>query len=79
MKNLLYTLLAMGTAAYALSPVDLVPDIFVGVGWVDDILIILFAANRLYKHFKKKEQKEETKKGKTVEIDFKDIDDDQID
>ncbi|MBL8231053.1 MAG: DUF1232 domain-containing protein [Bryobacterales bacterium] len=28
-------------AAYGLSPVDAVPDVFVGVGWVDDLIVLM--------------------------------------
>ena len=27
--------------AYAVSPYDLIPDFFVGVGWVDDIIVLI--------------------------------------
>ncbi|MFO7461091.1 MAG: DnaJ domain-containing protein [Desulfatiglandales bacterium] len=30
-------------AAYALSPIDLVPDFLVGIGWLDDLALIGFA------------------------------------
>lgn len=30
-------------AAYGLSPVDAVPDVFVGIGWLDDLIVILAA------------------------------------
>ncbi len=29
--------------AYVLSPYDLFPDIFIGVGWIDDILALILA------------------------------------
>ncbi|MEZ5402686.1 MAG: DUF1232 domain-containing protein [Bryobacteraceae bacterium] len=31
------------TAAYAVSPIDLIPDVFFGIGWLDDLVVILVA------------------------------------
>jgi uncharacterized membrane protein YkvA (DUF1232 family) len=33
-------LLALGTLLYILSPVDLVPDLLPGLGWLDDIVVL---------------------------------------
>jgi uncharacterized membrane protein YkvA (DUF1232 family) len=35
--------LAIATAAYALSPIDLIPDFIPGLGYLDDLLIVPFA------------------------------------
>ncbi|APW71848.1 DUF1232 domain-containing protein [Sphingopyxis sp. MG] len=43
-------LLAVAVAAYALSPIDLIPDFIPLLGWIDDLLIVpigLWAVRRL--------------------------------
>ena len=43
-------LLAVAVAAYALSPIDLIPDFIPVLGWLDDLLIVplgLWAVRRL--------------------------------
>jgi len=35
----------VGIVAYVISPIDLMPDFIVGLGWIDDILIATFAVN----------------------------------
>lgn len=37
------------TIAYVIMPVDAIPDIILGVGWLDDITIVTFALSRLRK------------------------------
>ncbi len=37
---LLVRLLALAVAAYALSPIDLIPDFVPVLGWLDDLLIV---------------------------------------
>lgn len=39
--------LAMGTLAYVVSPIDLLPDVIPVVGQVDDIILLVFALNHL--------------------------------
>ncbi|MBU0899588.1 DnaJ domain-containing protein [bacterium] len=36
-------ILILGTILYILSPVDIIPDFFIGVGWLDDIAILITA------------------------------------
>ena len=31
-------------AAYTLSPIDVIPDVIVGIGWVDDLIVLGFTA-----------------------------------
>ncbi len=33
-------LLALAAGLYAISPIDLVPDVLVGIGWLDDLLVV---------------------------------------
>jgi uncharacterized membrane protein YkvA (DUF1232 family) len=43
-------LLALGVGAYALSPIDLIPDFIPVLGWLDDLLIVplgLWAVRRM--------------------------------
>ncbi|VAW15500.1 hypothetical protein MNBD_ALPHA12-624 [hydrothermal vent metagenome] len=37
--------LMVGIVAYVISPIDLMPDFLVGLGWIDDILLVTFAVN----------------------------------
>jgi uncharacterized membrane protein YkvA (DUF1232 family) len=40
--------ISLGIAgAYAISPIDLVPDVIPLVGWADDVLIVMFAIDSL--------------------------------
>lgn len=52
-KSKLYLLIAwliMGLAIlYGVSPFDLIPDAFLGVGWIDDIGVLGFALYNLIK------------------------------
>lgn len=41
MQTLIRILLYLAILLYLLSPVDLVPDLFPGLGWVDDLLLVL--------------------------------------
>ena len=34
--------LIVGSLLYFIMPIDLVPDYIVGIGWVDDIIILVF-------------------------------------
>lgn len=36
-------LVAIGAAAYGISPVDIIPDVVPVVGWADDVGVILAA------------------------------------
>lgn len=45
--------LAFGVAAYALSPIDLIPDFIPVLGWLDDLLIVplgLWIVRRMIPH-----------------------------
>lgn len=45
---------------YVLSPIDLIPDFLVGIGFLDDITLTFFALTRLFKEvdkFKEWQQK----------------------
>lgn len=41
--NLRAIITGLMTAAYAVSPVDLVPDVLFGIGWLDDLIVIVMA------------------------------------
>ena len=40
-------IVAAGVAAYALSPIDLIPEVIPVVGWADDVVVIMFAIDAL--------------------------------
>jgi uncharacterized membrane protein YkvA (DUF1232 family) len=44
--------LAMAVAAYALSPIDLIPDWIVPIGWTDDLLVVTLAWNTVKKELR---------------------------
>ncbi|MGL4573165.1 MAG: YkvA family protein [Burkholderiaceae bacterium] len=33
-------LMVVGAALYLLSPIDVIPDVLVGIGWVDDLAVV---------------------------------------
>jgi uncharacterized membrane protein YkvA (DUF1232 family) len=39
--------LAAAALAYGVSPIDLVPDFIPVVGWIDDVIVVAFAVDRL--------------------------------
>jgi hypothetical protein len=43
-------------ALYALSPIDLVPDFLLGIGWLDDLALIGFAGYYFFYRRRKEEQ-----------------------
>lgn len=38
---------ALGALAYFISPIDMIPDMLVGVGWIDDMAVLTGAAAAL--------------------------------
>ena len=51
-----YILLCLAALAYLLSPVALIPDFALGLGQIDDIILLVLVflqAKRAYKKFKK--------------------------
>jgi DnaJ like chaperone protein len=49
LRKILFTILGL---SYALFPYDLLPDFFVGVGWIDDIIVLIILW-KLLQRFKK--------------------------
>ncbi|MEZ5352848.1 MAG: DUF1232 domain-containing protein [Bryobacteraceae bacterium] len=41
--NIRAVIAAVMTAAYAVSPIDIVPDVLFGIGWIDDLIVIAMA------------------------------------
>jgi len=41
MQNLVTFLLLLAALLYLLSPLDVVPDVFPGLGWLDDLLLVI--------------------------------------
>lgn len=63
-----FKLIPLVAVLYALSPVDLIPDVFLGLGQVDDVVLILIAlqlfsslANNFINRLPHKAQKSTTK------------------
>jgi uncharacterized membrane protein YkvA (DUF1232 family) len=56
---------------YFLSPFDLIPDPILGIGWVDDLVILIFSLSKLVEVLEKyaveKEQPRRSNDGVTVE------------
>lgn len=55
-------LILIGTIFYLCSPLDLLPDVLLGLGWCDDLGLIAFAVKHFYNKFwakKKPEEREE--------------------
>ncbi len=46
---------------YLLSPIDLIPDFIIGIGFLDDITIAFFALSRLFKEVDKFREWEQQK------------------
>ena len=38
-------IIMLAVAVYLFSPVDIIPDFLVGLGWVDDVLLVSLASN----------------------------------
>ncbi len=39
----------VAVAIYLFSPIDIIPDFLVGLGWIDDVLLVSLAANWIIK------------------------------
>ncbi len=78
MSKWIYTLILLAVGAYVLSPVDLVPDFFIGLGWLDDAALIALLFRGIYLYNRAKKIKNTTNKTNQddapIEVDFKDID-----
>jgi DnaJ like chaperone protein len=49
LRKILFTILGLG---YAFCPYDLLPDFFVGVGWIDDIIVLIVLWKMLQRYQK---------------------------
>ena len=61
----------LATVIYVFSPIDIVPDLLLGLGQLDDLGVIVLgviSANKIYKYFKAK--KSNTASNKDVVIFF---------
>lgn len=38
-------LVMIAVVAYVISPIDFLPDVFAGIGWIDDALLLAFAVD----------------------------------
>ncbi|HTO15530.1 MAG TPA: DUF1232 domain-containing protein [Edaphocola sp.] len=59
-------LLFVFTLAYLIWPLDIVPDFIIGLGWIDDIIIFAFAADRMEEELIKYQQFKNANQGKPV-------------
>jgi len=39
----------LGVVIYLFSPIDIIPDFLIGLGWIDDVLLVTLAANWIIK------------------------------
>ena len=44
-------LILIGTIFYLISPLDLLPDVFLGLGWCDDLGLLAFTIKHFYSKF----------------------------
>ncbi|MFZ5353189.1 MAG: YkvA family protein [Bacillota bacterium] len=68
-------LLFIGSALYMLLPVDIVPDFIIGVGWLDDIAVLIFIWNAIrqeLKDYSVSSSIEKLRKAKVINIKKKD-------
>lgn len=54
-----YLVFALGII-YVFFPADLIPDVFIGLGWVDDGVVLLFLYRQLKKELDKYNERENT-------------------
>ncbi len=78
MKKLLYIVIILAVAAYVLSPVDFIPDVFLGFGWIDDAALIAIAMRIFYIIKRKSIIKKAKQNGEEpIEVDFKNTEDEE--
>lgn len=75
-------LLVIGALIYVFSPLDLIPEIVLGIGLVDDIVLFVFLitmiSDELDRYIDDKEDDiVENKYGKVIEVDFQRVEDEE--
>ena len=71
--------IVLATIIYVFSPIDIVPDLFLGLGQLDDLGVIVFgvmAGNRIYNYFKNKKSGVSSPNDVIVDVESKDVQDD---
>ncbi|HZY72243.1 MAG TPA: YkvA family protein [Edaphobacter sp.] len=71
-------LMLIGTLFYLISPLDVLPDVFIGLGWCDDLGLIAFAVRHFYNKFWANKEPEEMPRGPRERVTHHE-DDDAID
>jgi uncharacterized membrane protein YkvA (DUF1232 family) len=72
LKHPKYKWLVIGlTLVYLISPIDLIPDVFLGLGQVDDAAIILMLVTELFRNYLDKNKGSESARGDTVDAEFR--------
>lgn len=59
-------LLFIASLFYIVSPVDIIPDWIIGLGWIDDLLLFSYASKFLEKELEKYQQHKNYTEGKPV-------------
>lgn len=59
---------AVATGAYVMSPVDAIPDIVFGIGWLDDVLVIMLAIYYLRRLWLSRRERPVAAANATIEV-----------
>ncbi len=73
--------IAIVALVYLISPIDIIPDAFLGLGQMDDIAVISLAAVNAYRAYtlhkqnKKQTKNDEKPKADAIDVEYKVLDD----
>ncbi len=79
MSKWIYTLILLAVGAYVLSPVDLVPDFLIGLGWLDDAALIALLIRGIYVYNRAKRMKKPNSENENnpIDVEFKDVEEEE--
>lgn len=64
-------LLFLASLVYIVSPVDIIPDWILGLGWIDDLILFSYASKFLEKELEKYQQQKQYDSGKPIVLNTK--------